>query len=438
MKQLVTLFVAVALFSTGVWAQCTPNQATGNPGLSPPTDSLPCVNVGVPYNEVVYLENFDQFTFSGLTASVDSLRIDSITNVPCGLSYAMNKPSRTYAGGETGCISITGTSYENIGQYRLNIYVTVWATAPFVGQQTFSGEASAVIAQIEQISGPLGIDFNYFLRVKDQQTTTCPPIDRNNSSANLTASASCAPPVFTATVTGSTEVCAGDSATITVTFTNGVPPYNILWSNGGTSATLTLAAGSYTLTAVDSNTDTATANVTVTELPLPTADFGATATAGSGAVTLTNSSSNATTYSWDFAGLATETGATPTYSFTEDGTYDITLIATNACGSDTTVETVTISGIVGINELGSIFSSVQISPNPSNGNFTLQLVANENSPVSVKVFNLQGQAIYTSILNTVAGQASTQSIKLDNAANGIYIIQVQASDALVTQKLIVK
>lgn len=444
MKQLVTLFVAITFFATGVWAQCTPNAATGNPGLSPPTDSLACINVGVPYNEVVHLENFDNFTatvpvIGTVTVTVDSLRIDSITNVPCGLSYLTNKPSATYYSGETGCIAVSGTSYENIGQYRLNIYVHVWATVPFLGQQDFQGEAADVVDQVESLTGqPLGVDFDYFLRVKDQQTPTCPAIDRANPSSNLIASASCLPPVFTATPTGNTEVCAGDSATIALTFTNGVPPYNILWSNGGNTSTVTLGAGTYTITAVDSNTDTAFANVTITELPLPTAGFTATATSGSGAVTITNSSTSATSYSWDFGGLATETGATPTYTFTENGTYDITLIATNACGSDTTVETVTISGIVGINELGSIFSSVQISPNPSNGIFTLQLVANETSPVSVKVFNLQGQAVYTSVLNTVAGQASTQSINIDRAASGIYIIQVQANDALVTQKLIVE
>lgn len=432
MKHLVTLVVTFALFSTGAWAQCTVPATTGSPYVSPVTDSLDCIELGIAYNEVI---SFEMPQAQPPVITGGSLTFDSIINIPCGIDWEADQANNTYQFGQAGCFAIFGTTTDNEGQYLLGIYITVTAQT-LLGPQTWSGRADSVIADIESLVGSTGLDLEYYLRVI-QPSAACPDLDKTSSANNLTASAVCAGPEFTATISGDTEVCVGDSAAITVTFTNGVPPYSILWSSGSTSATLNLAAGNYTITAVDSNTDTATATITVTELPLPTADFGASATAGSGAVTISNSSSNATTYSWDFAGLATETGATPTYTFTENGTYDITLIATNACGSDTTVESVTISGIVGINELGSIFTSVQISPNPSNGNFTLQLVANETSPVSVKVFNLQGQAVYTSVLNTVAGQASTQSIKLDNAASGIYIIQIQASDALVTQKLMV-
>lgn len=442
MKHLVTLIVAVALFSTGAWAQCTPNAATGSPGLTPETDSLPCVEVGVPYDEVVYLENFDNFTatvpvIGQVTVTVDSLRIDSITNAPCGLSYLTNKPSATYYAGETGCIAITGTSTENVGQYRLNIYVHVWATVPFLGSQDFQGEASDVVSQVENLTGqPLGVDFNYFLRVKNP-SDPCPNIDRVNPSANLTAALVCPTTNFTATANGTTEVCDGETTNISLTFTNGVSPYNILWSSGNTSDNVSLGEGSYTVTVVDANNDTATTSVTIVELPLPTAGFTAVNTVGTGEATTTNTSTDATSYQWDFDGT-TYTDANPTHDFGNNGDYDVTLIATNDCGSDTLTQTVTITGVVGISELGSMFSSVQISPNPSSGNFNLKVVANQTSPVNVKVFNLQGQVVYTSVLNTVAGQASTQSIQLGNSASGVYIIQVQGNDALITEKLIVR
>lgn len=441
MKQLFTLTLAVVLFSANAWAQCTPNTASGNPGITPPTDSLACVQVGVAYSQIIQIENFNTFTLAIGTATVQSLRVDSITNIPCGLSYATNPANATFGPGQTGCIALTGTSNENVGQYRLNIYVDVQVLliTPF-GNTTlpYNGEAADVVDQIEQATGQsLGVDFNYFLRVIPA-SGTCPAIDRTTPNINLIASASCASSLFTATVTGDTAVCPGQTSTLEVTFSNGVPPFNILWSSGNTGTTLTLGVGTYTVTGVDSNTDTATTTITITELPLPTAVFTPTVTSGSGTVSLSNGSSDATTYEWDFAGLATDTGALASYTFTENGTYDVTLIATNACGSDTTVETVTIAGLVGINELGSVFSAVQISPNPSNGNFNLKLVANETSAVIVKVFNLQGQQVYANTINAVAGQASIQSIQLNNAAAGIYILQVQANDALITEKLIVK
>jgi len=439
MKQFFTLAAAVVLFSANAWAQCTPNAPSGNPGITPPTDSLACIQVGLPYSQVIQIENFNSFTLPVGTASVQSLRVDSITNIPCGLSYATNPANATFGPGQTGCIAVTGTSYENVGQYRLNIYVDVQVllTTPF-GSTTlpYNGEAADVVSQIESATGQsLGVDFNYFLRVIPA-AGVCPAIDRTTPNINLTASAACSPTVFTATVTGTTEVCQGQQAALDLSFTNGVPPYDILWSSGNTSASVSLGAGTYGVTAVDSNGDTATASVTVTSISLPVSDFTVTVI-GDSVVVSDNSTGNITSGSYDFGGQGTLTDPDGSFVFDSNGVYTITQIVSNDCGSDTSTQDVTIN-VIGINELGGIFSSVQIAPNPSNGNFNLKLVANETSPVSVKVFNLQGQEVYATLFNTVAGQASLQTVQLNEAASGIYIIQIKANDALITKKLIIK
>ncbi len=442
MKQLITLTVAIILFSVNAWAQCTPNSPTGSPGLTPVTDSLACVEIGNPYSEVVFLENFDNFSatvpiIGQITITVDSLRIDSITNIPCGLTWAANKPSRTYYSGETGCIAVSGNSFENVGQYRLNIYVHVWATAPFpIGAQDFQGEASDVVGQVESLTGQsLGVDFDYYLRVINAGDP-CPNIDRVDPNANLTASASCAPTGFTATISGNTEVCNSETTTLTVSFINGTAPYTILWSSGSTATDITVSAGTYGVTAIDNNGDTATTSITVTSNSSPVSGFTVTVL-GDSVVVVYNGSGNVTSGSYDFGGQGTITTPEGSFVFSANGTYTITQIVNNDCGSDTSTQDVTIN-VIGINELGSTLSAVQVSPNPSNGSFNLKLVALENSPVSVKIYNLQGQQVYASSFDAVAGQASSQAIELNNAASGIYIIQIQANDALVTQKLMVK
>jgi len=232
MKHLLTLVCAVFLFSGSAWAQCTPNAPTGSPGLTPVTDSLACIEIGELYAEVVYLENFDDFSVSvpiigQVTVTVDSLRIDDIENVPCGLNWEANKPSRTYYAGETGCIAINGRSYENVGQYLLDIFVTVWVTAPApIGTQVFSGEASDVVNQVETLTGQsLGVDFEYYLRVI-APSDPCPNIIRNDTTVNSTASASCGPPIFTATVTGDTEVCPGETTALTVSVSVKITPFS--------------------------------------------------------------------------------------------------------------------------------------------------------------------------------------------------------------------
>lgn len=438
MKQVITLVFAVVFFASNAWAQCTPNAPSGNPGITPPTDSLACVEVGRAYSQVIQIENFNSFTLPIGTASVQSLRVDSITNIPCGLSYVTNPANATFGPGQTGCILVSGTSFENVGQYRLNIYVDVQVllTTPF-GSTTlpYNGEAADVVNQIESATGQsLGVDFNYFLRVIEVNDP-CPAIDRTGT-VDLTATPSCAPPVFTATITGNTAVCPGQTTTLTVNFTNGVAPYDILWTGGSTATTVTVGAGTHTITAIDSNSDTATATVTVTELLLPVAEIDQ-PTISAGTVDVT-SPSVGDSYSWDFGGQGTATGASASYTFSANGTYDVTLIVTNGCGADTITESVTISGIVGINELGSTLAKVQVVPNPSNGNITISVVANESSPVNIRIFNLQGQQVYANTLNLSAGQASSQAISLGNAASGVYILQVQANDALVTEKLMVK
>ncbi len=418
MKHLVTLIVAIALFSTGAWAQCTPTiPANSDPGLYPPDSTLACIERTVAYSEVIEFKNFEDvdatsFGFPGVTATVDSIRIDSIFDVPTGLTTAFNNASRVYVGGEIGCILLSGNTSDAAGTVVLEFEATVWAKA----------FGFAVPAQSLSRSQLADLGLTYDLEI-------------------IEPGAACrgvAPGAFNASITGANSACTGDSVTLTLV-TDAAAPYSAVWSTGAVTNIIKVAApAAISVTVTDVNSVSVIATKIVNEDLVPTADFTPAATATPGEVTITNSSSDATAYSWDFAGLGTDTSATPTYTFTENGEYDITLIAVNDCGSDTTVESVTISGIVGINELGSIFNSVQIAPNPSNGNFNLRLVANETSPVSVKVFNLQGQAVYTNVLNVVAGQASTQAIQLGNAASGIYIIQVQANDALITQKLIIK
>lgn len=58
--------------------------------------------------------------------NVDSVRIDSITNLPCGLCWSTNKPSLTFAANERGCINFAGTSTDVAGTYSLGLYGTAY------------------------------------------------------------------------------------------------------------------------------------------------------------------------------------------------------------------------------------------------------------------------------------------------------------------------
>ncbi len=88
-----------------------------------------------------------------------------------------------------------------------------------------------------------------------------------------------------------------------------------------------------------SDTETKTNYITV-NVP-PTAGFVASPTSGEVPLTVnfTNQSSGATSYLWNFGDTQTSTAVNPAHTYTQAGTYTVTLTATNACGSDDEVKT---------------------------------------------------------------------------------------------------
>ncbi len=161
--------------------------------------------------------------------------------------------------------------------------------------------------------------------------------------------------VNTTPSTGFTSAAIG----LTVTFSNtttGAISYLWDFGDGDTSSVAnpshTYATdGTYTVTLSATNacgTTTKVQNVTVTTVP--TAGFSASANSGCAPLTVqfnNTSSSNATTFDWQFPGgnpsSSTEQNP-PSVVYDLPGTYTVTLTASNAAGSSTTTQVITVSG----------------------------------------------------------------------------------------------
>lgn len=133
MKKVIFTLLTTGLFYLGANAQycggsgpnvCSPSGTLTEPGLSPSSDSLPAVVNGAATSQTIQFKNFNQFVFSGQTVTVQSLRIDTISNIPSGLCWKTNKTDNTFANQEDGCILVSGTACSAPGQYKLNIIVT--------------------------------------------------------------------------------------------------------------------------------------------------------------------------------------------------------------------------------------------------------------------------------------------------------------------------
>jgi PKD repeat protein len=149
----------------------------------------------------------------------------------------------------------------------------------------------------------------------------------------------------------------------------------------------------------------------------PTANFTASPTTGTAPlnVTFTDTSTGApTSWSWSFGDGATSTAQSPTHSYTAAGTYDVSLTATNAGGSNT----VTRTGLVVVS------STPPPPPPPPPGGTTTTFtpVADANvkstSPTSkygtaatlrVKASNGSDEIYQTYITFTVSGLSGTVS-----------------------------
>lgn len=102
--------------------------------------------------------------------------------------------------------------------------------------------------------------------------------------------------------------------------------------------------GFYTVTLTASNAlgqNAVTQTDYINVITTPTADFISMANLLT--VDFTNNSSGATSYSWDFGDSTTSTEADPSHTYAADGMYEVTLTATNACGSETFTETVVVA-----------------------------------------------------------------------------------------------
>ncbi|MEL6843042.1 MAG: PKD domain-containing protein, partial [Bacteroidota bacterium] len=226
---------------------------------------------------------------------------------------------------------------------------------------------------------------------------------------------------------------------INISVSGGTAGYTFSWSNGATTEDIMmLGVGDYTGVITDANgcmLTSPTLSVAATDT-FPTADFNFMPGDVDYQVSFMDMSSNADSVRWDFGDGTTSTDPNPSYSYATNSSFTVTMIAFNACGTDTSTQTVDVTNVSIENDL--LSNAVQVYPNPNSGTFDIEFSGINLDNVALSISNTAGQMVYTRNISQVRGNY-TQKVQLPgNIATGLYILEIRTPDAVMHQRLIVE
>lgn len=136
-------------------------------------------------------------------------------------------------------------------------------------------------------------------------------------------------------------------------------------------------------------------------------------------------------YQWYYNGSPIVGATSQNYNFTLNGSYYVEVFNSLGCS--------TVSAVIVVNDVGVAENinalSLNIYPNPTSNNFTLEYVLEKSENVKINLMNVTGQLIYSEYINASAGINKKEISFLENA-NGIYYLQLVTNENVVTKKII--
>lgn len=154
--------------------------------------------------------------------------------------------------------------------------------------------------------------------------------------------------------------------------------------------------------------------------PRPQANF--TWSVNNGNFSVSNLSQNATDYTWIWGDGTTSEGNQTTHNYAEDGTYQVTLIASRHCMSDTIKKEVsTTAGAVGIVAAENM---VNLYPNPTNGKLRIEA----RGFIKTEVMDCAGKVVLP--------YSTDNTINLEKLPQGVYLVRIVTNDNILTEKVV--
>ena len=224
------------------------------------------------------------------------------------------------------------------------------------------------------------------------------------------------------------DKCPGDTAVLSIGNIAGT----YLWSTGATTSSIKVTnEGDYWMI-YSGICGTLKDTVTVTEQN-PNPDFSI-AINDLSVVLFNKTTYPGSTYLWDLGDGTTSTEKDVLHNYILNGTYQVSLTVTNACGVFTKTDSVTLYGVF-VDELGQAGPNVVLYPNPARGNFKVLIDGGvSREPITVKIYDMQGKLILQekSIL-----QQGKNTIAYNLDKSGLYMVTVEGEGWIRSHKVII-
>lgn len=204
------------------------------------------------------------------------------------------------------------------------------------------------------------------------------------------------------------------------TFSGGSPASSstqnptVCYNNSGTYSVSLTAQNAF-------GSDTYSTTITISSVNTSVSQAGTTLTA----------ISSGATYQWlDCGNGNTAVGGATSQNFTptQSGSYSLQ-ITENGCTDTSGCLSVTVNGISDLN----LDHFAKIYPNPSDGNFTLEIGDLELMGVFYCIENILGEVVFSGKINS-----STEYIQMHGISPGNYFLKVNADEGMMVKKVVVE
>jgi hypothetical protein len=239
-------------------------------------------------------------------------------------------------------------------------------------------------------------------------------------------------PVITAN--GSTTICQG-SGSVFLSVVSPNPQFSYYWSNGATgTSTSVYTAGNYYCSAYGCNQQSAPSNsISVVENQQPNAVF---TFSGSGCFYSFSdiSSGNPQSWYWSFgdnqSGNNSSVLMNPSHTFTHNGSFPVTLQATNPCGTDSYTQNIYVTGCTNdLTELETHPSfDFKVIPSAFSYSATISFILPQKQFVTIELFDKLGGLVQTIVSGEFKpGKNEILFSRPDGIVPGDYLIRFSSA-----------